>query len=210
MSKLISKSFEVIYSMSNAKSVALIVTFSGLAIVLNPAISGLGVPFPLAPSLLFQIWDIPLLVAFLLFGFKVAVPSGLINIAFLSLIFPGPGRPYFFTHIFGSIGMMIALYIAYKIAIQKDSTTFSRTKFLTFSIALAILFRALFMSTVLFGIYYFDPFQVLPDIPIIYVATALLPLQIIFHIILCTYMVPTSYLIAKVVSKNLKMDNEIL
>src|SRR4030065_2736265 len=96
----------------NAKSIALIITFASLAIVLNPAISGMGIPYPLLPSLYFEVWEIPVIVACLLFGWKIAISVGLINSAFLIAVFPGMSQPYYFTNFFAQVGMILGIYLA--------------------------------------------------------------------------------------------------
>lgn len=198
--------------MLNAKAIALIITFSGLAIVLNPAISGVGLPYPLLPGLWFQIWEIPLIAAFLLFGFKVAVSADLLNAAFLLAVFPGPSQPYYSTNAIATFGMILGIHLATKLVSRNASEdkSVSRTKLVSVSVALAILFRVVFMAAVMFSILYFDPIGVYPPIPAMYIVATVLPVQAVFNVIVPLYMIPSGYLIAKVISKNLKVGNEIV
>src|SRR3990170_6754446 len=130
----------------NAKSIALVITFASLAIVLNPAISGMGIPYPLLVGLWFQVWEIPIMVAFLLFGFKIAVAAGLINVAFLLAVFPGPSQPYYPTNIIAQLGMMLGIYLASRIVTRNVSADkpVSKPKLISLSVPLAIFFRVVF------------------------------------------------------------------
>jgi hypothetical protein len=196
----------------NAKTIALIITFAGLAMVLNPAISGIAFPFPPLPSLYFQIWEIPLIIAFMLFGFNVALPADLLNAAFLIAVFPGPSQPYYAISAVATFGMMLGIYLASKLVARNvsEDKSVSRAKFVSVSVALAILFRVVFMAVLMFGVLYFDPLGVFPPIPTMYIVATVLPLQAIFNVIMPIYTIPTGYLIAKIVSKNLKVGNKVI
>ena len=196
----------------DAKSIALIITFAALAIVLNPAISGMGIPYPLLVGLWFQVWEIPIMVAFLLFGFKIAVAAGLINVGFLLAVFPGPSQPYYPTNIIAQLGMMLGIYLASRILSRNASTDnpVSKPKLVSLSILLAILFRVTFMAPVMFGILYLDPLQMFPTTPAWYIVAIIWPPQAIFNVILPLYMIPSSYLIARLISRNMKVGNRVM
>ena len=196
----------------NAKSIALIITFASLAIVLNPAISGMGIPYPLLPSLYFEVWEIPVIVAFLLFGWKIAISVGLINSAFLVAVFPGMSQPYYATNFFAQIAMMIGIYLASRLVPGKaaEGKPVSRTKIVLASVLLAILFRVVLMWANMFFILYVDPLQVYPTTPVWYIVTIIWPPQAVFNVILALYMVPSSYLIARVISRNMKIGNQVV
>jgi hypothetical protein len=196
----------------DAKTTALISVFAVLAIVLNPAISGVGLPYPLLPGLYFEIWEIPIIAAFLLFGVKVALASELLNVVFLFAVFPGPSQPYYTTNVIAVTGMILGVYMATMFVARNtsDEKPVSKAKLIRVSVALAIVFRVVFMALVMFSILYFDPVGVYPPIPVNYIVATVLPLQAIFNVILPIYMIPTSFLIAKTVSKNLKIGNKIV
>ena len=196
----------------NAKTIALIITFASLAIVLNPAISGIGIPYPLLPGLYFEVWEIPVLVAFLLFGWKVAISAGLINTAFLIAVFPGMSQPYYFTNFFAQVSMIIGIYLATRLIsgkIQEDKPVSSRRLVLS-SVLLATFFRVVLMWANMFFILYVDPLQVYPTTPAWYIVKIIWPPQAILNIILTLYMVPSSYLIARIVNRNMKIGNKVL
>ena len=196
----------------NAKSIALIVTFAALAIVLNPAISGLGIPYPLLPGLYFEVWEIPVIVAFLLFGWKIAISVGLINSAFLVAVFPGMSQPYYATNVLAQMAMMLGIYCASRLVSGKaaEGKPVSSKKIVLSSTLLAILFRVVLMWANMFFILYVDPLQVYPTTPAWYIVTIIWPPQAVLNVILALYMVPSSYLIARVISRNMKIGNQVV
>ncbi len=196
----------------NAKTVALIVTFSGLAMVLNPAISGIALPFPPMPTLYFQVWEIPLIIAFILFGFRVALIADLINAVFLFALFPGPSQPYYVTSALATFGTMLGIFAASRLLTFNtlEIKPAAKAKFLSASVFLAILFRTVVMASVMFCILYFDPLGVFPPIPATFILVSILPLQAVFNVIVPLYLVPTSYLISKLVNRNLKTESKIV
>jgi hypothetical protein len=54
----------------NTRAIAMTIAFAAIAIVLNPAISGVGIPFPPIPRLIYNLWEMVIVAAFLLMGFK--------------------------------------------------------------------------------------------------------------------------------------------
>src|SRR5512139_3193644 len=68
----------------NAKSVALTVTFAAVAIALN----AVRIPTIYYPGTSYQISQIPIVVAFLLFGARVGVLVGVLSVAGWLTLFP--------------------------------------------------------------------------------------------------------------------------
>ena len=194
----------------NTKALALIVTFAGLAIILNPAISGIGIPFPLLPGLIFQVWEIPTIVAFLLFGWKIGLSVAGINSVFLLAVFPGMAQPWYWLGSFVSVtSMTMGVLAAIKLTnhVSAKSQPISLAKALAASLALGILFRVAFMAPVMLGILsLLNPHTIALPIVIRYV----LPFQAVFNVIVPLYMIPAGFLIARVVSKNLKVGNQVV
>lgn len=99
---------------TSTKTLALIVIFAALAIALN--VYGPKIPFPLAPFLYFQLWEIPIVVAFLLIGPRTGLAVAAINTVILFAVFPGPlpsGPLYNFAAVMVTV---LGLYIPYLIA----------------------------------------------------------------------------------------------
>jgi hypothetical protein len=72
---------------TSTRTLALIIIFISLAIALN--VYGPKIPFPIAPFLYFQLWEIPIVVAFLAIGPKAGVTITVINSFILLAVFPG-------------------------------------------------------------------------------------------------------------------------
>jgi riboflavin transporter FmnP len=97
----------------NSKTIAVIVSFSALAIALNIV----RVPTVFWPGQYFHIWEIPVIVAFLLFGFRAG---------FLVAVFNGAGQLIFFPSSAGVVGppwgiivmlnMFLGVYLAKKLS----------------------------------------------------------------------------------------------
>jgi hypothetical protein len=50
----------------NTRAIAITIAFAALAVVLSPAFSGIAIPAPYLPYLAYQVWEIPVVVAFFL------------------------------------------------------------------------------------------------------------------------------------------------
>ena len=72
----------------NTKKLTLIIVFVALSTALN--IVGPKIPAPYAPFLYYQIWEIPIVLAFLAIGPKVGVTVAVINTLLLFAVF-NPG-----------------------------------------------------------------------------------------------------------------------
>ncbi len=195
----------------NARRIALIITFTGLAIVLNPAISGITFPFPLLPTLYFQIWEIPLIVAFMLFSFKVALSADFLNAIFLIAVFPGPTQPYYWISAFATAGMMVGIYLASRLRpTASEGKPLTKTKFLSLALGLSMLFRVVIMAALMFSVLYFDPINIYPPMPAMWISLTILPPQAVFNIIMPAIIVPTSYLVAKTINRNLMINSKLV
>ena len=72
----------------NTKTLALIIVFVALATALN--IAGPKIPAPYAPFLFYQLWEIPIVLAFIAIGPKVGIAVTVINTLILFAVF-NPG-----------------------------------------------------------------------------------------------------------------------
>ncbi|MCL4518152.1 MAG: hypothetical protein M1587_03045 [Thaumarchaeota archaeon] len=71
--------------LSGSRRISVIGLFVALAIILNLVVK---IPAPYAGFLTYEIWEIPIVTAFLLFGFSIALPVAAMNFLIL-LMFPG-------------------------------------------------------------------------------------------------------------------------
>ncbi|MCW3982344.1 MAG: hypothetical protein NWE81_04455 [Candidatus Bathyarchaeota archaeon] len=79
----------------DSKAIAVTAVFVALTIALN--LSPIKIPAPYAPFLIYQIWEIPIVAAFLLYGPRIGVSISVVNTLLLLGIFPGelPTGPFY-------------------------------------------------------------------------------------------------------------------
>ena len=95
----------------NTKALSLIIIFTALAAALN--IYGPKIPFPLYPFLYFQLWEIPIVIAFLMVGPKSGIIVSVINTLILLIVFPGalPTGPFY--NFVAVLAMFVGIYLPY-------------------------------------------------------------------------------------------------
>ena len=192
----------------NTKEIALIIVFAAVAIALNPAISGVGVPF-LFTGYIYNIWEIAIMVAFLLMGLKSGVYVAVLNAAFLLLVYPGPSRMLFpLTNTLPVFGMMVGIYFASKLSRKNSkSQNLSKAKKVTLYTALAITFRLIVALPIVYTLLHFHIGATPPSESAIFMIA--FPLQTFYNTTITLYTVPIAYIIAKTVSKNLELGTYV-
>ncbi len=193
----------------DTKKLTLTIVFAALAITLNPAFTNIFLNFPLAPGLIYQIWEIPIVIAFLLISPLSGLAISLLNTAVLFVVFPGvlPTGPAYnlAATLSMQVGIFAALAIGKKISCSKnqDRNLLFQAKWAIVSTAMGILTRVSVMSVVL----YFALPQPSPigfyfplDLTIGY-----LPFAAIFNATLALYTIPIGFLIAQRVQKVLHL-----
>ena len=96
----------------DSRAIAAVIIFSAVAIMLN--LSPIKIPAPFAPFLIYQVWEIPIVAAFLLYGSKVGVAVSIVNTVALFAIFPGAlptGPLYDFAAV---LSMLLGIYMIRK------------------------------------------------------------------------------------------------
>jgi len=184
----------------NTKTVAAITTFAALTIALN--LSPIKIPAPYAPYLIYQIWEIPIVAAFLLYGTVVGVTIAIINTIVLFAVFPGtlPTGPLY--NLAAVISMLFGIIIAKKFAGRNPQR--HRETFLTaLSTTLGIILRVAIMAFVNWAFLRFPP-PVGFNMPEEAISIAV-PLTVIFNATLALYTIPSGYLLAKAVKTGMKM-----
>ncbi len=194
-------------------ALAVIIVFAALTVVLNPALSGIGVPAPYLPYLVYQIWEIPIVAVFLLYGAKYGVAISVINAFVLLAIFIGPGglpaAPFY--NMIAILSMMLGVYLPHKIAgfinrnkAPNDSPRFG-AKTIVASTALGITLRVLVMTVVNFAVLGLSaPFGYSMSQETVIGA---LPLIAFFNATLALYTIPLGHGVTQAVRKNLKLYN---
>ena len=191
----------------NTKTLALTIIFTVVTIILNPVFTNIVLPFPLATFLFFQIWEIPIVIAFILIGPKSGVTIALLNTVVLLAVFPGASPTGPFYNLAAVLSMLLGIYLANKLVGSKQKPENSNFRFGTLvfavSTALGIMFRVGIMSIVNFVFLRFPPplgysyteSAIIPFIPIVGV----------FNAIIALYTIPIGLIIANIVKLNLKL-----
>jgi riboflavin transporter FmnP len=187
----------------NAKEIALIIAFAALAIVLNPAISGVGVPF-LFTGYIYNIWEIAIMVAFLLMGFKSGISVAVLNAVFLLSVYPGPSRVLFpLVNTIAVSGMMVGICFASKLTRKSSQDQNpSKARKITLYTAFAMALRLIVMLPIVYTLLHFHIGATPPSESAIFMIA--FPLQTFYNVTITLYTVPVAYFIAKTVGKNLK------
>ncbi|HML03123.1 MAG TPA: hypothetical protein VK487_07090 [Candidatus Bathyarchaeia archaeon] len=96
----------------DSRAIAAIIIFSAVAIMLS--LSPLKVPAPFALFLTYQIWEIPIVAAFLLYGSKVGIAVSFVNTIALVAIFPGALITGPLYDLIAVLSMLFGVYIIRK------------------------------------------------------------------------------------------------
>lgn len=137
----------------NTKVIGVITTFSALAIILSQI--RIPLPFP-PPGFSYQLYQIPIVVAFLLIGSKYGVIVALLNMLVNMLIPTGPlgvfGPPFGFLV---TLSLLLGIYFASKISqfrLDHTNRNIGWKKALIFTLV-ATVFRAIFVLPVDFFVF---------------------------------------------------------
>ena len=196
----------------NTKKLSLTIVFAALAIALNPTFTQIQLSFPFAQGLIYQIWEIPIVIAFLIISPVAGLGVSLLNTAVLFAIFPGalPTGPAY--NLAATLSMQVGIFAA--VAIGKrffcsknpETNILSKAKWATVATVMGILTRVAFMSVVLY-------FALPQPAPIGYgsfgfdqtATIAYLPFAAFFNATLALYTIPIGWLIAHRVQKVLHL-----
>ena len=191
----------------NTKTLALTIVFAALTISLNPTFTRIAFAAPFATFLFYQIWEIPIVAALILVGFKAATSISIINTAVLLAVFPGASPTGPFYNLAAALSMMVGIYIAHRLVtrVKTESTLKHGTLVIASATALGILFRVGVMTLVNYSLlrypqpigYGYDELGILASLPLIG----------FFNATLALYTIPIAYLIANVIKANLKLQN---
>jgi len=193
----------------DTKRLSLTIVFGALAIALNPQFTYISFAFPLANGLIYQIWEIPIVVAFLIISPAAGLVISLINTGVLFAIFPGvlPTGPAYnlAATLSMQIGIFAAVTIAKKIACPKDenANVLFKPKWAALATAMGILTRVAVMSVILvFALP--QPSPIGFSFPL-QATLAYLPFAAFFNATLALYTIPTGFIISQRVQKVLRL-----
>lgn len=183
----------------NTKTLTIIAIFAAVSIVLS--LSPLKFSAPYAPFLKYQIWEIAIVTAFLLYGLKVGISISVINTLVLFVFFPGdlPSGPIY--NFIAVLSTLLGIYVIKKTLGNKFIKS-KETILIALSTVSGIFLRVVVMSIVNWIVLPLEsPFGYkvpYPELPAILSFTAL------FNITIVIYTIPLAYVIARAVSINSK------
>jgi riboflavin transporter FmnP len=184
------------------KTVASVAIFTALAIALEP----IRIPLFFWPGQYFHFWEIPILVAFFLFGLKVAFAISVLDAVGYFVVFPDgagiagpPWRLIVMATMF--LGLTIAKKLSGNIERKQIAQTNNQKIPLIYSV-LPTITRVAIMPFVDVAIYrLLLPLVIGHPIPDVYIM-GLIPAFIFFNIVVPLYSVPIAYFAAMTVRRN--------
>jgi riboflavin transporter FmnP len=175
------------------KKIATISIFTALSVVL----STFKLSAPYMPFLYYQIWEIPIVAAFLLYGPLFGVTVSFINTLILLAVFPGAlpiGPLYNFT---ATMSMLFGVYIIHKFAAGRFSKQ-QETTLIVLSTVLGSIARVGVMTIVNWTFLPY-PYPIGFSIPV-NALPPMLPLIGFFNATLAIYTIPLGYFVSRAVS----------
>ncbi len=191
----------------DAKSIALVTTFAALAIALN----AIRIPTFYWPGWSYTLAEIPVLVAFLVYGFKIGLLVEVIHIAGQEIFFSvGPGGVVVYPMGLLVLPLMFCtIYLSTKFIIRKPASEsqFSEKKAAIYLTGIVTAIRGGLMPLADYFLLYniLLPLALGRVIPAAYVA-GLVPAFIVYNVTCALYAVPVAYFIARQASKHLRLD----
>jgi riboflavin transporter FmnP len=193
----------------DTKKLSLTIVFAALAIALNPTFTQIQLQFPLAQGLIYQIWEIPIVIAFLIISPAAGLGVSLLNTAVLFVLFPGalPTGPIY--NLAATLSMQVGIFAAVTIGKRLFCSKNPKTNILSFvkwaaiATTLGILTRVVFMAVVLYFVLP-QPSPIGFSFPLD-ATIAYLPFAAFFNATLALYTIPIGWLIAQRVQKVLHL-----
>ena len=191
----------------NSREIALIIIFVALTIALDP----LRIPSMYLIGSYYRFCEIPIVAAFLLFGPKVGISVAVLNLAAETMIYPAQagvtvGRPFVLLL---TLSMLLGLCLAQKfLKWRKLQGKASGKQTGLYFTVFGALIRTASAPIVLFPFYRYV-------LPLVWISfsdmqvIALMPLLMFYALTFSLYTIPIGYLIARTVSRNLKIGNQL-
>jgi len=178
----------------NSKTITIIAIFAAISIVLS--LSPLKFSAPFAPFLYYQLWEIAIVTAFLLYGIKVGFAISIVNTLVLLVVFPGdlPTGPIY--NLIAVISTLLGVYIIQR-GLSKRFNKGKETSLTALSTVSAIILRVISMTIVNWIVLRYPPpfgYSIpVSELPAILSVTAL------FNITIVLYTIPIAYIITRAV-----------
>lgn len=176
------------------RSIASTALFAALTVALN--LSPVKIPAPYAPFLFYQIWEIPIVAAFFLYGPMAGVTISVLNTIVLLVVFPGalPTGPLY--NLAAVLSMLFGIEVVRRLT-ARPARGQGYVALPSISTALGIASRVAVMTIMNWALLRYPP-PVGFSIPV-EALIALLPLIGVFNATLALYTIPLGYVIAKAV-----------
>ncbi len=185
--------------MMNTKAIGIIIAFTALTTALN----FVRIPAPYNPVLSYQLSDIVLIVAFLLFGLKVGITIAGLNMILKMTILvdvSGPvGPPYY---LIAFLSMFFGVFLFEKL-VKLNKSDKEPSKNVVLSTSLGAFTRTLIMLPLDYIVYGFlvsvvSGLSIAESYELVIIA---MPSMIFYNITVPIIMIPTSYFIARKLSR---------
>jgi riboflavin transporter FmnP len=192
----------------NTRAIAATIVFAAITIVLNPAFTGLAIPAPFFPFVIYYFWEIPIVAAAFLISPKHGILIALVNMIVMFAIGQGVVIQQPFYQSAAAISMLLGIFLATRIVVRKapQEETNPQRKLLTYSTVLGIIFRVGIMAVLAYILFRYPVIGFSLPEPVI---LTIIPLIALYDATLPLYTISIGYLIAKTVRKNLKIGNKI-
>jgi riboflavin transporter FmnP len=199
----------------NTKTLALIVVFTALSAALS--IYFPKIPAPYAPFLYYQIWEIPIVAAFLSIGPKTGTAIAVLNTLILLAVFPGnlPTGPFY--NLIAVLSMLLGIFAAYRIAVHgcptENISQFLKEHAKTLmasTTALGVITRVAITTTANYFLIAqpspigFGSFFEFGGLTGQQAVLAFLPFSILFNATIALYIIPIGLLVALTVNRSFK------
>ena len=189
----------IVKGVRRSRTVATVALFTALTVALN--LSPVKIPAPYAPFLIYQVWEIPIVAAFILYGLRAGVAISIFNTLVLLAVFPGvlPTGPLY--NLVAVLSMLIGVYIIQRLVVQSVGKH-RDILVVSLSTGLGIMTRVVIMTIVNWAFLRYPP-PVGFSIPV-EALVAMLPIIGVFNATLALYTIPLGHLIAKAVRTGTK------
>ncbi len=197
----------------NTKAITITAVLAAVTVVLNPTVTGIGVPAPYAPFLIYQLWEIPIVVAFLLLGPKYGISISALNAIVLLGVFPGALILGPFYNLAANLSMLTGIYLVHVFLKPKEGESVPHNPsakrealLITFSTVAGIILRVGVMTIVNYVVLRYPPpigYSLSQPIILVY-----LPLIGVFNATLALYTIPLGHMVADAVKSrsNLRLN----
>ncbi len=188
------------------KSIALAITFAAVAV----GLTAIKIPTLFYPGGFFRFSQIPVVIAFLLFGFRIGVLVGFVTLLGQIAVFPFNASAVFIAYpmeFASSVVMFVGMHLSNTLIKKDGSGNYSLLKKPAIVLtAFATLFRGGIMPFADYGVTFHVLVPLLLQIKVAeaYIV-ALVPSFIAYNVIVPLYTVPAAYFVAKRVSRSLKV-----